>query len=115
MNIHKKIRQIRLLKGFSQEYMAVQLRISQAAYSKLEGNPKIGKKRIHSIATIFNITPQQLHDFEKKALFKTKQTSSTSTWTVKERKLLDKKITDLESEIDSLRKKVTLLIESKGR
>ncbi len=36
MNIHEAIRTARILKGYSQEYMAIELDMTQAGYCRLE-------------------------------------------------------------------------------
>lgn len=51
--ITTNIRVIRLAKGYSQQYMAMKLRISQNAYSKIElGYTKLGLRRFIQIADI---------------------------------------------------------------
>lgn len=56
--IGKKIRVVRQVKGFSQEYMAMRLGISQNAYSKMErGKIFMRPERIQRIAEIFEMPP----------------------------------------------------------
>lgn len=58
-NIHKA----RLKKRFTQEYMADQLSISQAHYSKIEkGLKKLTLDRIIQIAHVLEIDPKTLFD-----------------------------------------------------
>ena len=65
-----KIRQLRELKGFSQEYMAERLAISQRAYSKLERNEtKADWNRISEIAGIFDMDPMDLISFDDNLIF----------------------------------------------
>lgn len=53
-----KVRQIRELKGHSQEYVATKLGISQRAYSKIETNQtKLDWERITKIAELFEVDP----------------------------------------------------------
>ncbi|WP_299821009.1 helix-turn-helix transcriptional regulator [uncultured Pontibacter sp.] len=57
----KKIRNIRQQKGYSQEYMAHRLNISQNAYSKIErGFTDVTVKRIYEIAEILEISVFEL-------------------------------------------------------
>lgn len=57
MNIGLKIRRIRLQKGYSQEYMADFLKISQKTYSHLENEKiKIHLGRLIQIAAIFELS-----------------------------------------------------------
>ena len=57
----QKIRVVRLLKGYSQEYIAMRLGISQNAYSKLErGRIRIKPIRLKEIADILQTPPHTL-------------------------------------------------------
>jgi transcriptional regulator with XRE-family HTH domain len=57
-NIGEKIRLKRLEKGLSQENMAFDLDISQAAYSKIElGQTDLTVRRIFAIAEILEVSP----------------------------------------------------------
>jgi transcriptional regulator with XRE-family HTH domain len=54
--IVKIIEKTRMLKGYSHEYMALKLDISQAAYSKLENNAtKLSVERLFKIAEILEV------------------------------------------------------------
>lgn len=62
-----KIKGIRELKNLTQEYMAEQLDISQAAYSKLEkGTTKISQDKLHKIAEVLEVNPEDITDFDNK-------------------------------------------------
>lgn len=62
----EKIRKIRTLKGFSQEYMSEKLKISQPAYSDIENNKtKIGIDTIKQIATVFDVATDDLINFDE--------------------------------------------------
>ena len=64
MLIGEKIRKVRELKGYSQEYLAIKLGISQKTYSKLESNQsRLDFTRLDKIATIFEIDIIQLLSF----------------------------------------------------
>jgi len=61
MSFTEKIRSHRLTKGYSQEYMANELEISQNAYSKLErGETELTVKRAYEIAFILGISIYEL-------------------------------------------------------
>lgn len=61
MQLGNAIRIQRAIKGYSQEYMASRLNISQNAYSKLEREEtEISVKRIYEIAEILEISIYQL-------------------------------------------------------
>jgi|JI10StandDraft_1071094.scaffolds.fasta_scaffold96503_1 transcriptional regulator with XRE-family HTH domain len=59
--IHDKIRKIRDYKGFTQDYMAEKLSLSQKAYSKIErGEVKLDWNRINEIALLLEVSPVDL-------------------------------------------------------
>jgi transcriptional regulator with XRE-family HTH domain len=59
--IGENIRIQRAIKGYSQQYMAYALDISQAAYSKMERNEtELSIRRIFAIAEILEISPYVL-------------------------------------------------------
>jgi transcriptional regulator with XRE-family HTH domain len=56
MSFAENIRLIRLTKGYSQEYMALMLNISQNAYCKIEsGKTELKVNRVYEIAEILEI------------------------------------------------------------
>ena len=60
-SIGEKIRIRRLIRNYSQEYMAFMLDISQAAYSNLERNEtELTLKRVYEIAEVLEISPFEL-------------------------------------------------------
>ena len=68
--IGEKIRKIRSIKGYSQEYMAEVMKISQAAYSDIENNKtKINLDRIQELAKIFRIDVNDLISFDENQVF----------------------------------------------
>ena len=68
--IGEKIRQIRELKGYSQEYLADKLGVSQRAYSKIERSEiKVDWEKIKNIATIFEMEPMDLVSFDDNIIF----------------------------------------------
>jgi len=68
MKIGTKIRNIRMQKGYSQEYMAEFLNISQKTYSHLENEKiKINLGRLSKIAAIFDISLVQIIEYDEKA------------------------------------------------
>lgn len=68
--IGSKIRQIRELKGFSQDFIANQLGISQRAYSKMEMNQsKLDWGRITKIADILEVDPMDIVAFDDNLIF----------------------------------------------
>jgi transcriptional regulator with XRE-family HTH domain len=57
----KKIRIVRFSKGYSQDYMARQLHISQRAYSKIEcGHTNLSVDRLKAIAKVLEVDVKEL-------------------------------------------------------
>ncbi len=51
MNASEKLRKLRIEKGYSQEYMAAKLGLSQSAYSKIErGKTKLTIERLERLS-----------------------------------------------------------------
>ncbi len=69
-DIGAKIRKIRTLKGYNQDYMAAKLEVSQRAYSKLENNEiKLDWDRLTNISKILEIDPVELISFDDSLVF----------------------------------------------
>jgi len=65
-----KIKQLRELKNFTQEYMAQQLGLSTRAYSKIEtGETQLTINRLNEISHILGITPVEVLGFDDKQVF----------------------------------------------
>ncbi len=61
-----KLRKIRELRGFSQEYVAQQINISQKAYSKIEcGSTKLTNQKLHKILEVLEISEYEFHTFDE--------------------------------------------------
>lgn len=68
--IEEKIRTIRELKNFTQEYMAEKLGITQAGYSKIEsGATKISYTKLSEISKILDIEVEELLAFDSQKYF----------------------------------------------
>ena len=81
-NMGLKIRKIREIKGFSQDYMAKKLAISQRAYSKLENQQtRLTWERIHAIAGILQLDRLDLISFNVAEILE-KQTTSNNNLSV---------------------------------
>ena len=61
IDIRERIKKIRIEKGYSQEYMADRLNVSQNAYHKLErGHTRISLKKFLDIALILEVEVSEL-------------------------------------------------------
>jgi len=107
----EKIRKVRELKGYTQEYMASQLDISQRACSKLEREEtKLDWSRITNIADILELEPKDLIAFDDTLIFNQSPQSGKNNHNVyhdnfpQELKLqYESRIAQLESEVAFLR------------
>lgn len=112
-----KIRKVRELRDFTQEFMASQLGKSQTAYSKLErGEVDVSFSNLTRIAEILEIDVMQLLTFDGSSFIANKETSSASTTAKevsnvmvqlglsdRERELYERKIQSMQDEILFLR------------
>jgi transcriptional regulator with XRE-family HTH domain len=65
-----KLKQLRELKNFTQEYMANQLGLSTRAYSKIEtGETQLTINRLNEIAEILGIDPIEILGFDHQNIF----------------------------------------------
>lgn len=68
--ISKNIRKYRELKGYSQEYMAHELDITQASYAKIENNTtKINVERLFAIAKVLEMDAGDILELNKQTIF----------------------------------------------
>lgn len=110
-SIGSKIRKIRELKGYSQEYMSVKLDLSQRAYSKIENDGiKLDWNRIEAISKILQIEPIDLVSFDDNLVFNNSpQSGKNNTNTINNnfpdelKKLYEDRISHLEEEVKYLR------------
>ena len=69
-NIGTKIKNIRELKNYTQEFMAKKLQMTQAGYSKLErGETDIAYSKIEEVAKALGVTTEELVAFDQQRFF----------------------------------------------
>lgn len=69
--IYKKIKSVRELKNYTQEYMAEQLDLSQPAYNKLEsGKTVLTYEKLEEIAHVLDVSPEAIIGFDSQVYFK---------------------------------------------
>ncbi|WP_276977728.1 helix-turn-helix transcriptional regulator [Flavobacterium filum] len=108
-NIGQKIRKVRELKGFTQEYMADKLAISQRAYSKLENNEtKLNWEKIEIVSSVLGVDPLELVTFDDNMVFNNctqsgKQHTFNYNFSEELKKNYEERIEHLEKEIEFLR------------
>lgn len=70
MRIGEKLRKIREMKGFSQEFMASQLNISPQAFGKIEREEtKLDFVRLETIARIMEVDPLDIINFDESQIY----------------------------------------------
>ncbi len=107
-NIGEKIRKIRDLKGFSQEYMASKLGFSQRAYSKMERNEtKLDWKKITDISKVLGVEPIDLISFDDNFIFH--NCTQSGKFGIFNNQIPDKLITQYEKWIKSLEDEIAFL------
>lgn len=76
--IGEKIRKIREIRGYSQEYMANKLKMSQNNYSRIELNQvKINLDRLQEIGTVLEVDPMDILNFDERYVFHSTSHSQT--------------------------------------
>jgi|JI10StandDraft_1071094.scaffolds.fasta_scaffold342345_3 transcriptional regulator with XRE-family HTH domain len=116
--VGQNIRKIRELKGFSQEYMAQQLAISQRQFSRLENNETdINLSKLQEISNLLEVTLTQLLGFDEKFIFQNCTNNGFGNHNQnqygiaeKERELYEKRIEQLENELTFLKKQFEILL-----
>jgi len=114
MEIGQKIKKIRELRNYSQDYMAERLGISQVSYSRIEkGQTKLDLQRMQQIAAVLEVDPVMLLSFDESFVFNNctqpqgyKDSTVTNhyhTLAETERQTLLSRIQQLEKENDALR------------
>lgn len=79
--ISKNIRKYRELKGYSQEYMAHELDITQASYAKLENNStKINVERLFTIAKVLETDIADILELNKQTIFNQNNTGTANAF-----------------------------------
>ena len=65
-----KIRKIREVKGFSQEYVSSKLGITQKSYSKIEsGATKVDEEKLERIAAVLDVEKDVIKNFSEQFVF----------------------------------------------
>ncbi|NOZ35135.1 MAG: helix-turn-helix transcriptional regulator [Chlorobi bacterium] len=99
MKIGENIRKIRMLKGYSQEYIASLLKISQRSFSKIERNEvNITWDRIQEISKILEVDINVLKNFSNFDIFDNLNQEETDI-----DKLIKKQFYKLELELQNLK------------
>lgn len=115
MLLGEKIRILRTIKGYSQEYMASKMNISQNAYSKMEtGKSKISKENLKKIGNIMEMTSEEIEAMDEHFIFNNHDQKGGQAAALmilqnsiqKERELYERIIAEQKERIDDLEKKL---------
>jgi len=114
MEIGNKIKKVRELKNYTQEYMAERLGITQSGYSRYEKEDgDLTISQLDKISEIFQMKLEDLISFDEKFIFNNYGTSHDKSFSVnysnindKERELYDKTIKLLEDQIVILQERI---------
>ena len=109
MDVGTNIRKLRELKGFSQEYMSQQLKLSQRQLSRIENNETdVSLTKLERIGEILEVSLTQILGFDERFIFQNCENAfgtnqNYCAFSEKEREQYEKRITHLEGEIVFLR------------
>ncbi|MEO6283581.1 MAG: helix-turn-helix transcriptional regulator [Dyadobacter sp.] len=111
MEIGEKIKKIRELKNFTQEYMAQKLEMTQAGYGKIERNEsELSYPKLLKIAEVFKVTVEDIINFNEKMIFNVMHNQTGNGYVVnnglsdQEKKLYEQIIEQQKEEIIFLKK-----------
>lgn len=118
----EKIRMIRELRNYSQEYVAEQLGIKQNSYSKIERNEtKLTAEMLQKISTLFGVSPIDIISSQPAIVnFQPNQGTQQSFGYIEnfissQKEIYDKMIAGKDAEIERLTKQVEELMKLFGK
>jgi transcriptional regulator with XRE-family HTH domain len=111
MNLGTKIKKLRELKNYTQDYMADQLGISQGAYSRMElGESEVTYGRLEKISEILEVKPEDIITFNESMVFNVMHNQTGNGLVIqnnlpssKERELYESQIETLKNEVEFLK------------
>jgi len=120
LKIGENIRKVRELRGYTQEYMAEKLGISQRAYSSIEKeNKKIDTERLKKISEVLEVDVFDLLNFNDRILFSNTHFTQSGVGmfntihlnTTKQMEFYETQINDLKAEMKFLKEQMAFLQE----
>jgi len=111
-----KIRSIRLLRGFSQEYMAEKLGIDQTKYSRIEtGAQKLSVDMVQKIATVLDVSMTDITNNEPLIIQNIASNYGAQgrieNFYADQKELFEKQLASKDKEIDRLSKQIEQLMK----
>jgi transcriptional regulator with XRE-family HTH domain len=119
MNLGFKIKKIRELRDFTQEYLAEKIGITQSSYSKIEnGNDDILYSKLQEIATVFNLRVEDIIGFNENIVFNLKNNKKANGLVINqvsanEKKVYEEYIATLKDENSYLKTMIDKLLQKK--
>lgn len=105
MIVGRKVRVLRELIGYSQDFMSIQLEISQATYSRIENeNTRVDIRMLMQIAEILNIDLISMLEFDEVNIFQTVKMQQHTSHKDDNNGFYDIRILKLEEKIERLYK-----------
>ena len=103
-----KIKQIRELKNFTQEYVAQKLGLSTRAYSKIEtGETQLTINRLNEISKVLEMNPVEVLGFDDKKIFNINNSTGNNGYN--NIFFPDKLVQQYEETIQALKEQIQLL------
>lgn len=118
MHLGLKIKKLRELRNFTQEYIANEIGLDQSAYSRLEkGETKITIDRLTKIASVLDIDPEDIFSFDESQIFNITTQNGHNGYIINiisdnERKLYEGQIQLLKEEIAYLKQTLDKLLSN---
>lgn len=110
MEIGQKIKKVRELRNFTQDYVASKLGITQEAYSKIESNKtNVSIQKLEQISQVLEVNIYDLMSFDEKTIFYNSAEKQTNTnigvvqTSSTEKELYERIIEQLKGEIQFLK------------
>ena len=69
MHIGRKISRIREIRGIKQDYLAIELGVSQQTISKIEQSEEVEDSTLGKIAIVLGLSPEAIKSFSEEAIF----------------------------------------------
>ena len=110
MVLGQKIKKLRELKNFTQEYMAEELNLTQSGYSKIEsGEVDVPYGRLEQIAKVLELRPEDIITFNEHMVFNVMHNQTGNGLVIHnqvsqtEKKLYEEQIELLKKEVEHLK------------
>ncbi len=106
-----KIKKVRELKNFTQEYVAEQVGMTTSGYSRIErGEVRVSIERLEQIARALGVQPNDLTNFDENVFFTNYGTANDNSFSIRaDKELLQQVIATYEARIADLKDEIEFL------